>query len=272
MAALETYSPFTTQETAVAPLLSKGKRQDERFPEEFRQIFIKTGTVSSAAGSAYVEFKDTKVMCSVFGPRKALRTNAVSADGQLNCDVRFATFAAAQRQRFVQNALEGAVIRESFPKASVDVQVLVLEANGGEAPAIITCASAALAHAGIQMRDLVTACSAVRFSSGWLGVQNLIVWCSEEIQTNSCLGLQAHVGEELLLDPTDGEERRAEGAFFLALMPQSNEVTHLSLTGEWTPQSMAEAMELCTDGCVGLDSLVRDCLRATPPSRNTKAK
>ncbi|KAK3264509.1 hypothetical protein CYMTET_8469 [Cymbomonas tetramitiformis] len=254
MAALETYSPFTTQETAVAPLLSKGKRQDERFPEEFRQIFIKTGTVSSAAGSAYVEFKDTKVMCSVFGPRKALRTNAVSADGQLNCDVRFATFAAAQRQRFVQgtlerdcttllqNALEGAVIRESFPKASVDVQVLVLEANGGEAPAIITCASAALAHAGIQMRDLVTACSA------------------------------AHVGEELLLDPTDGEERRAEGAFFLALMPQSNEVTHLSLTGEWTPQSMAEAMELCTDGCVGLDSLVRDCLRATPPSRNTKAK
>lgn len=249
MANAETYSPFTMQEAAVTPLLSKGKRQDERFPEEFRQIFIKTGTVSSASGSAYVELKDTKVMCSVFGPRRALRTTAVSADGQLNCDVRFATFASAQRQRFVQgtlerdcttllqNSLEGAVILESFPKASVDVQVLVLEASGGEAPAIITCASAALAHAGIQMRDLVTACSA------------------------------AHVGEELLLDPTDCEERRAEGAFFLALMPQSNQVTHLSLTGEWTPQSMAEAMELCTDGCVGLDSLVRDCLRATPPSK-----
>ena len=61
----------------------------------------------------------------------------------------------------VQTALESAVLLDSFPKATLDVYVCVLEAGGGEVPAAICAASLALAHAGIAMRDLVAACAVV---------------------------------------------------------------------------------------------------------------
>lgn len=58
-------------------------------------------------------------------------------------------------------ALTGAVRREAFPKAAVDVYVCVLEADGAELATAITAGAAALADAGIPMTDLVSACSLV---------------------------------------------------------------------------------------------------------------
>jgi ribonuclease PH len=59
-------------------------------------------------------------------------------------------------------ALEPAVDLEKLPKSVVDVRILVIEAAGGEAAAAATAAGAALADAGIEMFDLVAACSVVR--------------------------------------------------------------------------------------------------------------
>jgi hypothetical protein len=61
-------------------------------------------------------------------------------------------------------ALRGCVLAETFPKSSVDIYVLVLQADGGELPAAAMAASLALAHAGIATRDIVTACTVVRFA------------------------------------------------------------------------------------------------------------
>lgn len=44
-------------------------------------------------------------------------------------------------------------------KSVVDVRVMVLQADGGELAVATTCASMALADAGIELYDLVTACS-----------------------------------------------------------------------------------------------------------------
>jgi len=59
-------------------------------------------------------------------------------------------------------ALAGAVRLGSFPKASVYVFCVVLEADGGELPAAAAAAALALADAGIEMGDLVAACAVVR--------------------------------------------------------------------------------------------------------------
>ncbi len=59
-------------------------------------------------------------------------------------------------------ALEAGVQRSAFPKATVDVQCLILEAGGGELAVAIAAASLAIADAGIPMRDLITSCSVVR--------------------------------------------------------------------------------------------------------------
>lgn len=61
----------------------------------------------------------------------------------------------------VQAALQSAVQRHTFPKSNVDVYCLVLESGGSDAAVAITAASLALADAGIEMYDLVSACCVV---------------------------------------------------------------------------------------------------------------
>ena len=61
----------------------------------------------------------------------------------------------------VQAALQSAVQRHTFPKSNVDVYCLVLESGGSDAAVAITAVSLALADAGIEMYDLVSACSVV---------------------------------------------------------------------------------------------------------------
>ena len=144
---------------------------------------MKTGVISQAAGSAYVELAKTKVMCGVYGPRQPQRVEGMEfGRGRLDVDVKLATFATAgargkvaqgdaerEFSQLVHRALAGAVILETFPKTSVDVYVTVLEAGGAELPAVVAAASAALTCAGVAMRDLVSACTVTRNSTGGTG-------------------------------------------------------------------------------------------------------
>mmetsp|Transcript_29581 Transcript_29581/g.56837 ORF Transcript_29581/g.56837 Transcript_29581/m.56837 type:complete len:257 (+) Transcript_29581:93-863(+) len=247
---LETsYSPFQVVPAASTPVLSKGRRADQRFPEDFRPVFLNLGTVPSASGSAYLEFRDTKVICSVFGPRPNSKSGTSnSTEGELRVDVKFTTFASSsQRRKYTQDveakecqacvssALQGVVLLDAFPKASVDLHVLVVEAQGGETAAAITCASAALAHAGIPMRDLVAGASV------------------------------AYVQGDLLLDPSSLEERSADGVLTMAMMSSANEASQMFANGAWPNTRLTEAMELCMDGCAQLDELMRDQLRPSAP-------
>ena len=134
------------------------------------------GTVTQASGSAYVEFGSTKLVVAVYGPRQPDRGNTYSEEGFLECDVRLATFATRQRGRPGQSAQErewtsqletalAAAIRfETFPKAVLDVQCLVMESGGAVLPAAVCGASLALAEAGIEMLDLVSSVSVVRLA------------------------------------------------------------------------------------------------------------
>ena len=58
-------------------------------------------------------------------------------------------------------ALEAAVLAHTFPKSNVDVYCLVLESGGSDLAVCISAASLALADAGVEMRDLVSACRVV---------------------------------------------------------------------------------------------------------------
>ena len=60
-------------------------RQDGRSKDEHRLIFLKTGVISQARGSAYVEQGKTKVMCGVYGPREIPRRSDFSMNGVLSC-------------------------------------------------------------------------------------------------------------------------------------------------------------------------------------------
>ncbi|KAJ6927898.1 hypothetical protein NC651_011805 [Populus alba x Populus x berolinensis] len=147
-------------------------RSDGRGFHQCRSAFFRTGAVNSAAGSAYAEFGNTKVIVSVFGPRESKKAMMYSDKGRLNCNVSYTTFATTvhgqgsdnrEFSTMLHKALEGAVMLETFPKTTVDVFALVLESGGSDLPVIISCASLALADAGIMMYDLVAGVSVVRF-------------------------------------------------------------------------------------------------------------
>ena len=217
---------------------------------------IKTGVISQAAGSAYVEFDKTKVMCGVYGPRQGGKMGGATNDrGRVEVDVKLATFATpgargktgqgdAEREfsSLVLRALEGAIIAETFPKTSVDVYATVIEAGGAELSATVAAASAALAQAGVAMRDLVSACSVSRVTEG--GAEG-----NDE-------GLST-----LLLDPTAAEEEAADGAVTIAHMSTGGEATQIVVTGEWEVDALDEAMQLAASGCARVDQALREVLR-----------
>ncbi|KAI3849683.1 hypothetical protein MKW98_026597 [Papaver atlanticum] len=219
-------------------------RPDGRGFHQCRPAFLKTGMVNAASGSAYVEFGNTKVIVSVFGPRESRKAMMYSDIGRLNCNVSYTTFSSTIRGQGADNkefssvlhkALEGAIILESFPKTTVDVFALVLESGGSDLPVIISCASLALADAGIMMYDLVTSVSV------------------------SCLG------SNLVIDPITEEESCEDGSLLITTMPSRNEVTQLNINGEWSTPKIHEAMELCLTACSKLGELMRSYLTEPEP-------
>ncbi|PPS06964.1 hypothetical protein GOBAR_AA13686 [Gossypium barbadense] len=224
-----TYSPNLGQKTR-PPIFKDNDldwvRPDGRGFHQCRPAFFRTGAVNSASGSAYAELGSTKVIVSVFGPRESKKAMMYSDTGRLNCNVSYTTFATPVRGQgsdhkefssMLHKALEGAIMLETFPKTTVDVFALVLESGGsfitlvtGDLPVVISCASLALADAGIMMYDLVAAVSV------------------------SCLG------KNLVIDPVLEEESYQDGSLMLTCMPSRNEVTQLTFTGEWSTPDINE--------------------------------
>lgn len=89
-------------------------------------LVMRTGVSSQAKGSAYVEYHNTKVVCSVFDPREIPNKSEYSINGELYCEFKFAPFSTKNRHGFVRDAeereysvylrraLEPAVMRVSF--------------------------------------------------------------------------------------------------------------------------------------------------------------
>lgn len=63
----------------------------------------------------------------------------------------------------IRQAIEVSLQLERFPKSIIEINLVVLECDGGVLGACISAASAALADAGILAYDLVSSCSAVCF-------------------------------------------------------------------------------------------------------------
>ncbi|KAI0210969.1 Exosome complex component MTR3 [Lamellibrachia satsuma] len=238
------------------------ERRDGRQTNELRPIFLKTGVVNEAKGSAYIELRHTKVICSVYGPREVTRREDFSMKGQLMCELKFATFSCQKRRGhqadkrdseyslLLQNALEPAILLDKFPKARMDVFVIVLQDDGSALAAAISCAAVALASAGVEMYDLVAGCS---------------------------LTLS---GDLKLLDPSTEEEYTPEkqkdesnanyGAVTVGLMPSLNQISALSQEGEMTLDTAYEAIRVCTTGCEQVYPVLQKCLEKSVKARLQK--
>ena len=243
----QTCAPSTdTTPTPLAPHVHPTtlSRRDNRTLDQFRPIYMTVGSVTQAAGSAYVEFHNTKVLCSVHEPSAASNDlRQYSEVGTVRCDFKFAPFSmvGARREfrqgtdekdlsRMVEQAIARSVRLDLYPKSVINLHVLVIQAKGGVLAAAISCASVALAHAGIECYDLVAACAAVR------------------------------VEDHLALDPSDEEDNASDANMTLAYMPNLDKITHVTQTGRLLGVQSTDAIDLCVGGCKTLSRLQRRCL------------
>jgi len=100
----------------------------------------------------------------------------------------------------VAASITPAVLLARYVKAVIDVRVLVLVSDGSEAVAGVVGAALALADAGVEMSDLVTAAAV------------------------------AGVPGALRVDPSPGETAAATLSCYLAALPHTSTVAHLAHT------------------------------------------
>jgi exosome complex component MTR3 len=219
-------------------------RLDNRTLDQFRPIYMTVGSVTQAAGSAYVEFDGTKVLCSVHEPSASSKDlREYSEVGVVKCDFKFAPFSSSgdrrelrqsseekDYSRMLENSIARSIRLELYPKSVINIHVLVIQSCGGVLAAAITCASIALAHAGIECYDMVAACSAVR------------------------------LGDVLALDPSEVESVGGNANMTLAYMPNLDKITHVTQAGRLIGVQSTDSIDLCVGGCKTLFKMMKQCL------------
>ncbi|PAV23941.1 ribosomal S5 domain 2 [Pyrrhoderma noxium] len=236
---LEQYGSSTSD----PKLRAQDHSRNGRRPSDIRPIFLKTGLITQANGSAYIETGNTKIACAVYGPRQS-KSATYNEKGKLNVEVKFAPFSCTKRRApmrdaedrpvslLIQQSLIPAVRLELIPKSTIDIFLFVIENDGleGCVSAGTTAASTALAHAKIDMLGLVVACSAVMRL------------------------------KEIWLDPTTEETSDAKGCLMLACVPALNLLTNIWQTGQMSVDEMEQCMDTCQERCVDIHSVVSQAL------------
>ncbi|KAI0302164.1 mRNA transport regulator 3 [Russula brevipes] len=222
---------------------SPGQTRRKRGAEEIRPIFIETGLIKQANGSAYIETERTKIACAVYGPRQS-KSSAYHEAGRLSVEVKFTPFSSLVRRvpirdaedrsvaTLVHQALAPSVRLELLPKSVIDISITVIECDGIEScvSAATVAASTSLAKAGIEMLGLVVSCAG------------------------------AVVGEDIWLDPTEEESRLASGMLLCACMPALGSTTSVWQTGRVLPAKAFQSLQLCQERCIDIHKVVAEAL------------
>jgi exosome complex component RRP41 len=222
---------------------SEGKRLDGRSPQDLRKIKIEAGVLHRADGSCYLEWGGNKVLAAVYGPREAVprhTQNPLRAIVQARYNM--AAFSVEDRKRpgpdrrsveiskVISEALEKIVLTDQFPRASIDVNIEVLDAEAGTRCAGLTAAGVALVDAGIPMRDIPVACAAGK------------------------------INNKVVLDLGKEEDNYGDADLPIAISPRTGEVLLLQMDGHLTFDEFNQAFDLAVKGCYTVSELQKNAI------------
>jgi len=221
----------------------EGKRLDGRGPEDIRKIKIEAGVLHRADGSCYLEWGGNKVLVAVYGPREAVprhTQNPLRAIVQARYNM--AAFSVEDRKRpgpdrrsveiskVISEALEKVILTEQFPRATVNVNIEVLDAEAGTRCAGLTAAGVALIDAGIPMRDIPVAIAAGK------------------------------IGGQVVLDLGKEEDNFGDADLPIAISPRTGEVLLLQMDGHLTVDEFNQAFDLAVKGCHAVSEIQKKAI------------
>ncbi|MEA2055370.1 MAG: exosome complex exonuclease Rrp41 [Candidatus Thermoplasmatota archaeon] len=213
-------------------LFENGKRLDGRKPDELRNIKIEAGVLHRAEGSCYLEWGGNKVLVAVYGPREAIpRHTQNPLRAIVNARYNMAAFSVDDRKRpgpdrrsreiskVTSEALEKVILLERYPRASIDVNIEVIEAEAGTRCAGLTAAGVALADAGIPMKDIPVACAAGKIDG------------------------------QVVLDLNKEEDNFGSADLPIAISPRTGEILLMQMDGHLTFDEFENALDMAIKGC-----------------------
>lgn len=248
-----------------------------RRPDEHRKIFLRTGVVPSASGSAYFEIppdhvgttktklvptgSNLKITCTVHGPRPLPRNAAFSPNLLLNTHVKFAPFATRQRRGYVRDsserdlsvhletALRGVVIGERWPKSGCEVVITILEGeeDGWWADGQRGDGSQG---GGWGMMSVLAGCITVASAA----LVDAGIDCVDMVSGGAAAVVKDHGFTRVILDPSPSEHD-VQAACIVGYLQSRDEITELWMRGD-----AGEYVEVLTDQAVKAATLVRTVL------------
>lgn len=258
-----------------------------RTANEHRKIFLRTGIVPSASGSAYFELppqrqsdereifapssSNLKISCTVHGPRPLPRNAQFSPNLLLSANIKFAPFATRNRRGYVRDgterdlsvhletALRGVVIGERFPKSACDVVITVLEGEEDSWWVDSSEDSGGGNRSGwgamTVLAGCITAASAALVDAG-IDCLDLVSGGVAAITSDAFTTVEQSK-EVLILDPSPAEHETISAACVVAYLQSRDEITEMWLKGD--PGSR-EQMEKLVDEAVKAATLSRTVL------------
>ena len=207
------------------------KRIDGRGFEETRPIEAKVGVIKRADGSAMFKIGNTWAYAAVYGPRNLHPKFLQDPQrGILRCNYNMMPFSSSgervrpggsRRSKEISLVTEKALLPvlnlEEYPNSVVDVFIELPQTEAGSRCAGICAASMALADAGLDMKDLVSAVSVGK------------------------------VSDKLLVDLDYSEESYPDVSVAdipIAMMPNSGKITLLQMDGEVKKEELMRVIEM----------------------------
>ncbi|MFH0711985.1 MAG: exosome complex exonuclease Rrp41 [archaeon] len=233
------------------------KRVDGRKVDEVRPMIAEIGIVPSADGSASFETGGTKAIAVVRGPRTLHPQHMQDPKtGILRVNYGMMPFSVSDRIRpgpsrrseeiskVVEWALSSVIDLSGFPNTVVDVFIQIPKADAGTRVAGLNAAAIALAHAGIPMREMISAIAVGKID------KTLVVDVNKE--------------EE------DFKEGEGSTDIPLAVTSRNKGIALLQLDGKISPDELMKVIEMGKKACEDVLKVQVDALREMSEIENRK--
>lgn len=224
------------------------KRFDGRKFDETRPIKAKVGIIPSADGSAMFQTGGTIAIAAVRGPRTLHPQHMQNPQtGILRVNYGMMPFSVWERIRpgpsrrseeiskVCEWALNSVVDLTEFPNSVVDVFIQIPQADAGTRVAGLNAAAMALAHAGVPMKEMITAIATGKAD------KTLIIDVDKEEE-------DFHDGEGATDIP-------------IAITSKTKNIALLQLDGKISPDELAQAIEMAKKACENILKIQTDALK-----------
>lgn len=224
--------------------MTKVERPDGRAANQMRNLSVEVGILDRADGSSRVELGENLAIASVFGPRELHPKHSSYPDrAVVRVNYRMATFSVTDYKRsfpsrrekeiskVLSDAFESVVLTKLYPRSAVDVHVQIFQSDGGTRTAAAIAISAALADAGIPMRDLTGGIAS--------GIYD----------------------DNVVLDLSGHEDMKGTGDMPILYSPNVDEISLFQLDGLFTFEQFKEAFISSRDAIKSVVETIQDALK-----------